>query len=194
MLRHRSTAAIFPIVMLLALVVERMATWLLGTFPGERAVWMISGELRKILRPASDALTALSGGSLALQAMLIAIFLVAVWGALSTKRWEAPALVLNHLGLIAFLAVSHISSGASTAGLSFAGWQSNEASLFFIAQPSGLQLAMLATGVAGCVVSHVFFLRNVRARHQAVAAAITGLCVEAADRRSASRNRLSRIR
>ena len=54
--------------------------------------------------------------------------------------------------------------------------------------------AMLATGVAGCVFSHIFFLRNVRARHQAVAAAITGLCVETADRRSASRNRLSRSR
>ena len=194
MLRHRSTAAIFPIAMLLALAAERLATWLLGVFPGEWAVWMISGELRKILRPASDALTALSGDSPALQAALIALCLVAVWGVLATRRWEAPALMLNHLGLIAFLAVSYISSGASTAGLSFAGWQSNEASLSLIVQPSGLQLAMLATGVAGCVFSHIFFLRNVRARHQAVAAAITGLCVEAADRRSASRNRLSRIR
>ena len=85
MLRHKSTAAIFPLALVLAVGVERVATSLLGTFPGEPVVWMISGEFRRMLRPISELLTTLSGGSLTLQAVLIAACTFAIWMALTTR-------------------------------------------------------------------------------------------------------------
>ncbi|MFD2055892.1 hypothetical protein ACFSQT_23350 [Mesorhizobium calcicola] len=156
----------FPFLILAILAGERMATFLLGTYPASPAVWWIWLELRPLSTMLWQQIDFNLGDSMAADAAVLAAVSILCWIACHTRR-SAFFFLTNHVALILaglMIAVGSHSETAST----IATFTSPSGLPFSLAVDFALKSSLvLLLGVAACAYCHVAFLAEARARSEA---------------------------
>jgi hypothetical protein len=157
----------FPALILLILAGERAATFLLGTYPASPAMWRIWLELRPLATMFWQQVDLYMGGSMLLDAAILAAASVVCWMACRTRGSAAFFFLANHVALLfagLMIAVGSHSETAST--------------IAAFTAPSGVQFSLmvdftwqnslvLILGTAACAYCHVAFLSDARQRTEA---------------------------
>ena len=165
----------FPALILLILAGERMATFLLGTYPASPTMWRIWLELRPLSTMFWQHIDLYLGASMALDASILVTASIACWMACRTRRSAAFFFLTNHVALLfagLMIAVGSHSETAST--------------IAAFTAPRGLQFSLmvdftlknslvLMLGTAACAYCHVAFLSEARQRSEALAARLVAL-------------------
>ncbi|MER8588916.1 hypothetical protein NKH19_27525 [Mesorhizobium sp. M1338] len=153
----------FPFLILAILAGERMATFLLGTYPASPAAWWIWLELRPLSTMLWQQVDVYLGGSMALDAAILAGASIVCWMACNTKR-SAFSFLANHVALILaglMIAVGTHSETAST----IAAFTSPRGLPYSLAIDFTLKNSLvLLLGTVACAYCHIAFLAEARDR------------------------------
>jgi len=164
----------FPALILLILAGERMAAFLLGAYPASPTMWRIWLELRPLSTMFWQQVDLYLGGSMVLDASMLAAASIVCWMACRTRR-SAAFFLANHVALLfagVMIAVTSHSETAST--------------IAAFTVPGGLEFSLmvdftlknslvLMLGTAACAYCHVAFLSEARQRSEALAVRLVSL-------------------
>jgi len=164
----------FPALVLLLLAAERAAELLLGFYPASPAVWHAWLELRPFSTMFWQQINLYLGGSIALDAAIIAFATGGCWMA-SRSKWSAGFFLANHAAMLFAGLMIALSSHAETASTIAAfttprGWRYSL--MVDLSLPNCLVLCL---GLAACAYCHVAFLSEKRVRAEARAVRILAL-------------------
>jgi hypothetical protein len=153
----------FPFLILAILAGERMATFLLGAYPASPTAWWIWLELRPLSTMLWQQVNAWLGGSMAVDAAILAAASIVCWVACNTKR-SAFSFLANHVALILaglMIAVGTHSETAST----IAAFTSPRGLPYSLAIDFTLKNSLvLLLGTVACAYCHIAFLAEARQR------------------------------
>ncbi|AZO41660.1 MULTISPECIES: hypothetical protein [Mesorhizobium] len=153
----------FPFLILSILAGERVATFLLGTYPASPTAWWIWLELRPLSTMLWQQVNLWLGGSMAVDAAILAAVSIVCWMACHTKRSAFPFLA-NHVALILaglMIAVGTHSETAST----IAAFTSPRGLPYSLAIDFTLKNSLvLLLGTVACAYCHIAFLAEARDR------------------------------
>ncbi|RUW94312.1 hypothetical protein [Mesorhizobium sp. M7A.F.Ca.US.010.02.1.1] len=153
----------FPFLILAVLAGERMATLLLGTYPASPTAWWLWLELRPLSAMFWQQVDVYLGGSMALDAAILAAASIACWIACHAKR-SAFFFLANHIALIfagLMIAVGSHSETAST----IAAFTSPGGFPFTLTVDFTLKNSLvLLLGIVACSYCHIAFLTEARER------------------------------
>ncbi|MDX8526639.1 hypothetical protein RFM68_19235 [Mesorhizobium sp. MSK_1335] len=156
----------FPALMLLLLAAERVAAMLLGFYPASPAAWHAWLELRPFSTMFWQQVHAYLGGSMALDAAIIAFAAGACWMICQAKR-SAGFFLANHAALLFAGKMIALSSHAETASTIAAFTIPNGLHFSLMLDFSAKNSLVLCLGLAACAYCHVAFLREAKARAEA---------------------------
>jgi len=167
-MKRRSTLLFaFPALILMILAGERIATVLLGTYPASPAMWRIWLELHPLPAMFWQQVDLYLGGSMALDAAILAAAAVVCWSACRMRR-AAAFFLANHVALILAGLMIASSSHSETASTIAAFAISNRLRFSLGLDFTWQNTLVLALGVAACVYCHVSFLRETRRRGESL--------------------------
>ncbi|MER9852682.1 MULTISPECIES: hypothetical protein [unclassified Mesorhizobium] len=153
----------FPFLILAVLAGERMATLLLGTYPASPTAWWLWLELRPLSTVLWQQVDVWLGGSMAVDAVILAAAAIVCWVACHTKK-SAFSFLANHVALIfagLMIAVGSHSETAST----IAEFTSPKGLPYSLAVDFTLKNSLvLLLGIAACAYCHIAFLTEARER------------------------------
>ena len=152
----------FPFLILAILAGERMATFLLGTYPASPTAWWIWLELRPLSAMLWQQVDVYLGGSMAVDAAILAAASIVCWIACHTKR-SAFFFLANHVALIfagLMIAVgSHSETASTIAAFTSSGFAYSLAVDFTLKNS-----LVLLLGTVACAYCHIAFLAEARER------------------------------
>ena len=155
----------FPFLILAILAGERMATFLLGTYPASPTAWWIWLELRPLSAMLWQQVDVYLGGSMAVDAAILAAASIVCWIATQTRR-SAFFFLANHIALLfAGLIMangSHSETASTIAAFTSSGFAYSLAVDFTLKNS-----LVLLLGAAACAYCHIAFLAEARARSDA---------------------------
>jgi hypothetical protein len=192
-MQSKCLGAVFPLFVIALMAAERLAAVLLGSDPGNPALWAVSLELRSIFRMSSLWLAGLSGHSMIVQLALLIVAGTAVVATMSARTWPTISFLLNNGALALLVVAALVSSGSIIAS-------SGEVSLMSLQLPASwpevtsLHWCVLGVGLLGCVSSHMLLLTRYSASRRAVVKEIRALAATVLDNSPAPRNAPSRSR
>lgn len=157
----------FPALMLLLLAAERTASFLLGSFPASPAMWRIWLELRPFSTMFWQQVGFYLGGSILLEALIIAAAAVGCWTACRMKRSGAGFFLANHVALLFTAKMLSASSNVETASTIADFRVSDGLWLSLMIDFTWKNSLVLGLGLAACAYCHVAFLREARQRADA---------------------------
>lgn len=164
----------FPALILLILAGERMAAFLLGAYPASPTMWRIWLELRPLSTMFWQQVDLYLGGSMVLDASILAAASTVCWMACRTRK-SAAFFLANHVALLfagVMIAVTSHSETASTiASFTVPGGLPFQLMVDFTLKNS----LVLFLGVTACAYCHVAFLSEARQRSEALAARLVAL-------------------
>lgn len=164
----------FPAFILMILAAERMATMLLGTFPASPAMWRIWLELRPLSAMFWQQVDLYLGGSMALDAAILAAVAMVCWSACRMRR-AAAFFLANHVALL-FAGLMIASSSHSQTASTVAAFPMSNGLQFALGVDFTWQNSLvLVLGVAACAYCHVAFLRETRLRAESLALRLMAL-------------------
>ncbi|WP_027170054.1 hypothetical protein [Mesorhizobium sp. WSM3224] len=164
----------FPALMLLLLAAERAAAMLLGFYPASPAAWHAWLELRPFSTMFWQQAHVYLGGSMAVDAAILAFAAGACWMICQARR-SAGFFLANHAALIFAGKMIALSSHAETASTIAAFTIPNGLHFSLMLDFSLKNSLVLCLGLAACAYCHVTFLREARARAEARAVRILAL-------------------
>lgn len=146
-----------------------MATLLLGFYPASAAMWQAWLALHSSFGRFWLPVEAEFGHSIALQLAFVALAVAAVLTAAASRRWLTLSFVGNHAALIA-VAVPPVAAGRATvSSLEVAAIGDWSWMVSLLSPMTGIHAALVAAGLASCVLCHVMFVASARRRHAPVA-------------------------
>jgi len=164
----------FPALILLILAGERMAAFLLGAYPASPTMWRIWLELRPLSTMFWQQVDLYLGGSMVLDASMLAAASIVCWMACRTRK-SAAFFLANHVALLfagVMIAVTSHSETASTiASFTAPGGLPFQLMVDFTLKNS----LVLFLGVTACAYCHVAFLSEARQRSEALAVRLVSL-------------------
>ncbi|RWE48532.1 MAG: hypothetical protein EOS79_08330 [Mesorhizobium sp.] len=166
MLRKPILLFAFPALMLLLLAAERMATFLLGSYPASPAIWRIWLELRPFSTIFWQQVDFYLGGSMALNAAIILVALTGCWMVCRAKR-SAGFFLANHAALLFAGKMISVSSNVETASTIADFRMSHGWYLSLAIDFSWKNSLVLCLGLAACAYCHVTFIREAKRRAEA---------------------------
>ncbi|MER8411586.1 hypothetical protein [Mesorhizobium sp. M1342] len=153
----------FPFLILAVLAGERVATLLLGTYPASPTAWWLWLELRPLSTVLWQQVDVWLGGSMAVDAVILAAAAIVCWVACHTKK-SAFSFLANHVALIfagLMIAVGSHSETAST----IAEFTSPKGLPYSLAVDFTLKNSLvLLLGIVACAYCHIAFLTEARER------------------------------
>ncbi|MER9938820.1 hypothetical protein [Mesorhizobium sp. M0088] len=153
----------FPFLILALLAGERVATLLLGTYPASPTAWWLWLELRPLSTVLWQQVDVWLGGSMAVDAVILAAAAIVCWVACHTKK-SAFSFLANHVALIfagLMIAVGSHSETAST----IAEFTSPKGLPYSLAVDFTLKNSLvLLLGIVACAYCHIAFLTEARER------------------------------
>ncbi|MER9584894.1 hypothetical protein [Mesorhizobium sp. M0276] len=156
----------FPFLILAILAGERMATFLLGAYPASPTAWWIWLELRPLATMLWQQVDFNLGGSMALDAAILAAASIVCWMACNTRR-SAFFFLANHIALI-FAGLMIATGSHSETASTIAAFTSPSGLPFSLAVDFTLKNSLvLLLGVTACAYCHIAFLGEARARAEA---------------------------
>jgi hypothetical protein len=155
----------FPLVLVLVLLLERMTTYLLGVIPSNPALWWLWLELRPLFRPLWLDVESLGLRSMNIQAAgilaLTALFVVLAAG----KRGRFWGFLGNHMALLFVASCVWVASAGQIAAVGAHPMEFGTS--VALAHMSWLALLLVSTGLAGCGLCHLSYLRPMAAGKRA---------------------------
>jgi hypothetical protein len=165
----------FPAFVLLILAGERVATFLLGTYPASPAMWWVWLELRPLATVFWQQVDLYLGGSMAVDAAVLVAASVILWMACRTRKSAAFFFLANHLALI-FVGLMIAANSHSETASTIASFTAPRGLQFSLMVDFSWQNSLVLTlGFAACAYCHVAFLREARQRGEALAVRLVAL-------------------
>lgn len=165
----------FPALILLILAGERVAAFLLGSYPASPTMWRIWLELRPLSTMFWQQIDLYLGASMVVDASILTAASIVCWMACRTTRSAAFFFLANHVALLfagVMIAVTSHSETAST----IASFTAPGGFPFSLAVDFTLKNSLvLFLGVTACAYCHVAFLGEARQRSEALAARLVAL-------------------
>ena len=159
-MRLKHIAAAFPIGILALMAAERIATFLVGSFPSVPALWAISMQLRRLFHLTSGLLADVGMHSISLQIAIVAVLGAAMLLVMRTRSWASTAFLVNHMMLLLVGASILLGTGSTIASANGSPLEQGQWLLIRSFQLSAFQYGLLLAGLAGCASCHYFFLRQ----------------------------------
>ncbi|QND58632.1 hypothetical protein [Mesorhizobium huakuii] len=158
----------FPAFILMILAGERLATLLLGAYPASPAMWRIWLELRPSSAMFWQQVDLYLGGSMVLDAVILAAAAMVCWSACRMRR-AAAFFLANHVALLFAGLMIASSSHSQTASTVAAFPMSNGLQFALRVDFTWQNSLVLVLGFAACAYCHVAFLRETRLRAETLA-------------------------
>jgi asparagine N-glycosylation enzyme membrane subunit Stt3 len=165
----RIALAIFPLTVVGAMAIERLALLWLGADPASPLAWEIwlnahaaFGRIWLYLDPAAD-------GSISRHLAALSLIVVVIVLTTCLRRWQAYSFLSNHIALILAVASSLLGTQAKVSSLAAGFASPGNWAVTWAAQFSPAQILILLGGVASCLLCHFVVLRQLRERSSAVA-------------------------
>ena len=184
-MRHKYHAIIFPMTIVGLMVAERLATFLLGSYPSEPALWAISLELRSLFRGSATWLETGTGDSIIIQIGLLIATIAILLLAMGTRRWATFLFLVNHAALLFVGVTALMASGSTTASASGPLLMSGHFLFTGVLQLNAFHSIVLALGLAGCASCHYLFLAQKSANERVLVIAMKELAFNLEGRRGA---------
>ncbi|MFB9984196.1 hypothetical protein ACFSQQ_02850 [Mesorhizobium kowhaii] len=156
----------FPFLILAILAGERIAAFLLGSYPASPTAWWVWLELRPLSTMLWQQVNAYLGGSMAADAAILATASIVCWLACQTRR-SAFFFLTNHVALL-FAGLMIAAGSHSETASTIAAFTSPKGLPYSLAVDFTLKNSLvLLLGAAACVYCHIVFLAESRARSEA---------------------------
>ena len=156
----------FPALVLLVLAAERTATFLLGSYPASPVMWRVWLELRPFSTMFWQQVDFYLGGSMILDAAIIAVASAVCWMACRSNR-SAGFFLANHAALLFAGLIIAVGSHSETASTIAAFTTPRGLQFSLIIDFSWKNSLVLCLGLAACAYCHVTFLREAKQRAEA---------------------------
>ncbi|TGQ66102.1 hypothetical protein EN829_022575 [Mesorhizobium sp. M00.F.Ca.ET.186.01.1.1] len=165
----------FPAFVLLALTAERVATVLLGTYPASPAMWFVWLELRPLATMFWQQVDLYLGGTMAVDAAILAAAAIIFWMACRTRKSAAFFFLANHLALL-FAGLMMAVGGHSETASTIAAFAPPSTFPFSLMVDFTWENSLVLTlGFAACAYCHVAYLSETRQRAEALAVRLMAL-------------------
>ena len=165
----------FSALILLVLAGERAATFLLGTYPASPVMWRIWLELRPLATMFWQQVDLYLGGSMVLDAAILAAASVVCWMACRTRKSAAFFFLANHVALL-FAGLMIASSSHSETASTIAAFTAPSGQPFsLIVDFTWRNSLVLLLGTAACTYCHVAYLSEARQRSNALTVRLIAL-------------------
>ena len=165
----------FPAFVLLILAAERIATFLLGTYPASPAMWWVWLELRPLATIFWQQVDLYLGGSMAVDAAILVAASIVFWMACHTRKSAAFYFLANHMALL-FAGLMIAVGGHSETASTIAAFAAPDGFPFSLMVDFTWENSLVLTlGFAACAYCHVAFLRETRQRAETLAVRLVAL-------------------
>ncbi len=148
----------FPVLLLTAFLVERIAQYLLGYFPSYEFLWMVSFELREFYRELANIFASYMNHTMFLQVS----FLIAAMTScllLARRNMLKSLFLLNHFGLLV-VGIASLTTSNSVVSANGSEILGNAVYRFSSVQLSWLHVTFIVIGIISCIIMHIIYVTD----------------------------------
>lgn len=156
--------ATFPLALIGAMAVERLALLWLSTNPASPLAWEFWLNAHTAFGRIWQTLEPVVGGSVFSHMLTLSLIAAIVVLITYSRRWSSYSFLSNHIAFIVAVASSLLGTQAKVSSLAEEFASPGQWAVTWMAQFSSAQLLILIAGAASCLLCHVMVLRHLSER------------------------------